>query len=241
MNNLSDTIVASVILDDQVYVVTEKNIIAVAENRTFPLPSGMQAKFATAMDDLRLIFVYTENGKLYAWSPIARSFVENTLPLEGNVAVAGIDTYLTYLYVLDSATDQVFRFPRADGGFGTGTSWLKETLAIEAGARLTVNETLFIGLNESTVKAFFRGRSGNTFELPTGGLTLADIYTHPGLTNVYGLDASHKRILIWNQDGRLIKEISHDKLSDGTTLSVNEKQGEFFISTEEALLSYKLR
>lgn len=241
LNNLSDTIVASVILDDQVYVVTEKNIIAVAENKTFPLPSGMQAKFATAMDDLRLIFVYTENGKLYAWSPIARSFFENTLPLEGNVAVAGIDTYLTYLYVLDSATDQVFRFPRADGGFGTGTSWLKETLAIEADARLTVNETLFIGLDESTVKAFFRGRSGNTFELPTGGLTLADIYTHPGLTNVYGLDASHKRILIWNQDGRLIKEISHDKLSDGTTLSVNEKQGEFFISTEEALLSYKLR
>lgn len=241
LNNLSDTVVASVILDDQVYAVTDKSIIAVAENKTFPLPGGMRAKFATAMDDLRLIFVYTENGKLYAWSPIARSFVENTLPLETGIQVAGIDTYLTYLYVLDSATDQIYRFPRADGGFGTGTSWLKETVAIEENARLTVNETLFIGLSDTTVKAFFRGRSSNTFELPTGGLTLSDLYTHPGLTNVYGLDASQKRILIWNQDGRLIKEITHDRLNEGQTLSVNEKQGEFFISTKEALLSYKLK
>lgn len=241
LNNLSDTVIASVILDDQVYTVTEKNIVAVAENKTFPLPSGAEAKFATAMDDLRLIFVYTDNNKLYAFSPIAKSFVENTLPLDGGAVITGIDTYLTYLYVLDSTADQIYRFPRAEGGFGAGTPWLKESVAIESTTQLTVNETLFIGLNDTTVKAFFRGRAGNTFELPTGGLTLADLYTHPGLTNVYGLDASHKRILIWNQDGRLIKEISHDKLSEGTTLSVNEKQGEFFISTEEALLSYKLR
>lgn len=241
LTDIPGPIIASVILDDQVYAVTEKSIIAVNENKSFPLPGGSRAQFATAMDDLRLIFVYTENNHLYAFSPITKSFVENTLPLDSSVVVSGIDTYLTYLYVLDSTSDQVYRFPRADGGFGAGTPWLKESAAIENTAQLTVNETLFIGLDQAIIKGFFRGRNSTTFEIPNGGLSINDLYTHPGLANVYGLDATHKRILIWNQDGRLVKEISHDKLSEGITLSANEKQGEFFISTSNSLLSYKLR
>lgn len=236
-----EALVTSVILGDQTYAITKKNIVPITETKTFPLPSGEQARFATAMDDLRLIFIYTENGKLYAWSPISKTFVENTLPFEGTPQVAGIDTYLTYLYVLDSQSDQVYRFPRADSGFGAGTPWLKEGLAIEETSHLAVNETLFIAPDTATIKGFFRGRAASTLELPSDGLSVTDLYTHPGLENVYALDSEHKRIVIWNQDGRLIKELPHDKLADGLTLSVNEKQGEFFIGTQNSLLSYKLK
>ncbi len=72
-------------------------------------------------------------------------------------------------------------------------------------------------------------------------MNIMSLYTLPGLANVYGLDAEHHRILIWNQDGRLIRELSHEKLTDGRTLSVNEKQGELFIGTTDTLLSYKLK
>lgn len=240
LSALPDPLVTSVILNDQAYAITEKNIVTVADHQVFPFPGGNRAKFAAAMNDLRLIFIYTESGKLYAWSPIAKTFVENALPFDGSIQVAGIDTYLTYLYVLDSVSDQVYRFPRADGGFGTATPWLREAVAVEATSKLAVNETLFIAPDSTTLKGFFRGRAASTLEAQDG-LFVTDLYTHPGLENVYVLDSEHKRIIIWNQDGRLIKELPHDKLADGLTLSVNEKQGEFFIGTQNSLLSYKLK
>jgi hypothetical protein len=182
-----------------------------------------------------------ESGKLYAWSPIAKSFVENTLALPDGTTISGIDTYLTYLYVLDSAHDQVYRFPRAPGGFGVGSSWLKESVSVEPNSHLAVNESLYIAPDQQTIKGFFRGRNTTTFETPDNSLTLTDLYTHPGLQNVYALDADHAQVIIWNQDGKLIQTLHDEKLSAGRTLSVNEKTREIFVSTNNTLLSYKLK
>ncbi len=237
----SEKIIASLVLNDENYIVTEQNITSLSDNKAFAFPGNAPARFATAMDDLRLIFIYTENNRLYAFSPISRTFVENSLPFDGTLDIAGIDTYLTYLYVLDSTSDQVYRFPRAEGGFGTSTPWLRESVAVEKTSKFSVNETLFIAPDTTTIRGFFRGRNSSTFEIPGNNLALTDLYTHPGLTNVYGLDATHRRILIWNQDGRLIKEIVHDTFSTGQTLSVNEKEGQFFLGTDTSLLSFKLK
>nr|MBP9728241.1 hypothetical protein [Candidatus Moranbacteria bacterium] len=225
--SFSPPIITSVVLNEEVYVITQKNILSITEKKSYPLPNNSRAQFATTMDDLRLIFVATENNTLYAWSPISKTFVENTLTLAEGATVTGIDTYLTYLYVLDSTHDQVYRFPRAAGGFGESTLWLKDSVAIDATSHLAVNESLYIALDGHTLKGFFRGREGNGFETPTD-LSITDLYTHPGLKNVYALDAEHKRVIIWNQDGKLIEELTHEKFSEGKTLSVNEKDGEIF-------------
>lgn len=241
LDTASERIVTSVILNNETYVITEKNIISVIDKKSFPIPGGSKALFATAMDDLRLIFIYTERGALYAWSPLSKTFVENTLALSEGSSITGIDTYLTYLYILDSENNQVYRFPRALSGFGTSIPWLKETLPIESTSRLAVNENLFIATDSSTIKGFFRGRITNTFETPSNGLDLTDLYTHPGLINVYGLDKEHRKIYVWNQEGKLLQEFSHEKFSDGQTLSVNEKQNEIFITTDNTLLSFKFK
>lgn len=240
LGDVSEPIIGSVVLNEEVYVITQKNIHSVTEKKSYPLPNNGRAQFATTMDDLRLIFIATENNALYAWSPISKTFVQNTLALPENSTPVGIDTYLTYLYVLDSSSDQVYRFPRADGGFGAGTPWLKDTVAIDTTSRLAVNESLYIATDTHTLKGFFRGREGKSFEAPEH-LTITDLYTHPKLQNVYVLDAEHARVVVWNQDGKLLKELSNDKFSEGQTLSVNEKAGEIFVSTSNALLSYKLK
>lgn len=234
-----DGMVSSLILNDELYIIMPTGVRTLS-GETYPLPSG-RVQFATAMNDLRLIFVATDRGTLYAWSPITKKYIENTLPLEAKNGLSGIGSYLTYLYALDSATDQIYRFPRAEGGFGAGTPWLRDSVTIEPSTRLSVNETLYLMLDPATIRGYFRGRVSSTFESPADGMSIVSLYTFPGLQNVYGLDAPHHRILIWNQDGRLIRELSHEKFSDGRTLSVNEKNGELFIGTADALLSFKLK
>jgi len=240
LKQLPEPIIGSVVLNEEAYVITKSDVISVADNKSYPLPGTASAQFATTMDDLRLVFIATTDKKLYAWSPISKTFVENTLALADGANIVGIDTYLTYLYILDSTNDQVYRFPRADSGFGESTAWLKDSVTIDATSDFGVNESLYISQSANTIKGYFRGREANTFEAPTN-LTITDLYTHPGLQNIYVLDAEHNRVIIWNQDGKLLKEFTHEKFSEGKTLSVNEKAGEIFISTENTLLSYKLK
>ncbi len=241
LNQTGSPLVTSIVLNDETYAVTEKSVIAVAQNKSFALPGDNTALFAAAMDDLRLIFVYTRSGHLYAFSPISKNFVENTLSLPEGTRVTGIGTYLTYLYVLDSNHDQIYRFPRADGGFGAPATWLKETVAIEDDSLLAVSETLFIAPNAGALNGFFRGRQSITLEIPEGGMNLESLYTSPDLAQIYALDSEHNHLLVWNQEGKLLKTYENNRLSEGNSLSVNEKTNEAFIGTDENLLSFKLR
>ncbi len=234
-------IIASVLLNDDIYVITAENIIGVREDKRYALPAGSgAAMLAAPMDDLRLIFISTDAGELFAWSPINRAFVKNTLALPENTAVRDIDTYLTYLYVLDGAHNQVYRFPRAEGGFGAPSFWLKDSVAFEENAQLAVNETIFVAPNKSTVQAFFRGRFVKNLEEPNTTLAITHLFTHPGLTHVYALDADNKRILVWNQDGALIAQYFSEQLAGARTIAVNETTGEIFLTTQNALLSVKI-
>lgn len=238
----NNSLITSVLLGSDVYLITEKNITHVREGKSYPIPNNDRVRFAAVMDDLRLIFIATKNGKLYAWSPISSTFTENTLSLPQGATVDALDTYLTYLYVLDSTNDQIFRFPRAEGGFGQGSPWLKENVALENGSKMAVNETIFIAKETSSVQGFFRGRLARTLESPNTELGVTSLYTHPGLANIYVLDRPHKRVVVWNQDGALIAQYFHDKMGEAKTISVNEKTGEMFLSTDSnTLLSFKLK
>jgi len=235
-----DPTVASVLLDNETYLITEKNIVSVSDKKQFALPGSGSARLAAPMDHLSLIFLYTDAGELFAWSPISRTFVKNTLTLPEGATVRDIGTYLTYLYVLDASTDQIYRFPRAEGGFGPGLAWMKDSVAIEDNAKMAVNETIFLAPNKSTVQAFFRGRLVKNLESPNTPLSVTSLFTHPGLANVYALDAEYKRILVWNQDGTLLAQYFSDQLADTKTITVNEKTNEIFLTTSSSLLSFKL-
>ncbi len=236
----TEKIVVPLILTDTPYLVTTHAVVEATENKTYPLPEGESARYATAMDDLRLVFVYTENRRLFAWSPISHTFVENTLALPEGVTVTSIGTYLTYLYVLDSATNQIYRFPRAVGGFGASVLWLRDTVAIEDTTQMAVNETIFLAPTTSLIRGFFRGRLTVTLQDPKTPLALTLLYTHSRLANVYALDRENKRVLVWNQDGRLLNQYFHEKIGEATALTVNEKNNELFLATDNELLSFKM-
>ncbi len=241
VSNTSEPIIGNIILDDESFLVTEKTVTAVASHQSYSIPGGSPARLVAAMDNLRLLFVLTETGKLYAFSPIRKSFVENTLTLPAGAKVEALGAYLTYLYVLDSTTDQIYRFPRAEGGFGAGTAWLKDTITLESNAHMTVSDTIFLSSDPSTVRGYFRGRATSTLEVPEGGLAVTALYTHPGLQNIYALDSAHQSVYTWNQEGKLVNTYSDPAFVGGMTLSVDETQGQIFIGTETSLLSYKLK
>ena len=236
-----ENIITSVLLDTDIYIITAKGIVNVREDKQYALPAGSGSiRLAAPMDDLRLIFVHTDAEELFAWSPISRTFVKNTLALPAGASVRDIGTYLTYLYVLDDANNQIYRFPRAEGGFGSASLWLKDPVTFEERSRMAISETIFVAPNKDTVQAFFRGKFVKDLEAPNTPLSITHLFTHPGLVNVYALDADNKRILVWSQNGTLIAQYFSEQLSGALTITVNEKTNEAFVTTSSTLLSFRL-
>jgi hypothetical protein len=236
-----NNVLSSVVLNDETYLITAKEIINVSEEKHYALPqdSGI-ALLATPMNDLSLIFIYTDTRKLFAWSTINHSFVQNTISLPEKTIVRDIGAYLTYLYVLDDANDQIYRFPRAEGGFGEPIFWLKDSVAFEENARMAVSENIFLTAGNNSVKMFFRGRYVKNLESPNTPLAVASLFARPNLANIYALDAENKRVIVWNQEGAIIAQYFSEKLSGAQTINVNEKTNEILVTTDNSLLAFKM-
>ncbi|MBI2439137.1 MAG: hypothetical protein HYV45_00815 [Candidatus Moranbacteria bacterium] len=230
-----------VLLDNEVYGIGENTVFSLREQKTYSFPrENGTIRLATAMDDLSLIFLYTTKKELYSFSSITHAFTKNNLDIPEGADIQSIGTYLTYLYALDSAHDQIYRFPRATGGFGTASFWLKEKTSCEDNATFAIHETLFLSCPDNTLSSFFRGRLVTRFSLPDTPFTLTTLFTAPDLTHIYALDASQKMFYIFRQDGTLFRRYSLEKIPDALSFVVNEKNNELFIMTNHTLLSFKI-
>lgn len=234
--------VTSVLLRDTPYLITQSGVFSVSDTIHSTLPAGSGTPvFATPMNDLGFIFLYTTTKELFAWNPINRAFVKNTLILPPGAVVKGMGTYLTYLYVLDGTTSQIYRYPRAEGGFGEPVAWLKDSVTLGEEPLLALSETIFLSTTRDTVQAFFRGRFAKNLESPATPLAVTAIFTERNLTNVYALDSTNKRILVWNQDGALLKQYFSESLVETQSITVNEKTNTAFVTTSNSLLSFPLK
>lgn len=234
--------VTSVLLRDETYLITRSGIFSVQGKIHSALPAGSGAPvFAAPMNDLGFIFLYTDTKELFVWNPINRTFVKNTLALPPGAIVKAIGTYLTYLYILDGASNQIYRYPRAEGGFGEPVAWLKDPLTFGEQPLMAISENIFLSTEGETVQAFFRGRFVKNLESPATALAVTDIWTARDFANVYALDSQNKRILVWNQDGALLRQYFSANLADARSITVNEKTSEVFIATQNSLLSFQLK
>ncbi|MFZ1626349.1 MAG: hypothetical protein WAT81_00925, partial [Candidatus Moraniibacteriota bacterium] len=116
-------------INEGVWLVTERAIINLKTQESVAAPEPL--RLATGMDDLDVIFTVGQSGSLYLWSTVTKKFEKNTLPLPDGAEVSAIGSYLTYLYVLDQNAGVIYRFPRAEGGFGAATTWSKEPVTAD--------------------------------------------------------------------------------------------------------------
>ncbi len=234
-----EPLLASVILNNDLFLISSGNIFFPREGKRYALPDNRRALLAAAMEDLRLIFIVTEDGGLFAWSPLSKTFVRNDLSLPENSRIRSIGTYLTYLYVLDSENDQIYRFPRAEGGFGAPTIWLKNSLSLDDTASFAVSENIFLSTDRSSVRIFSRGRETGTLESPTAPLQVRSLSVQSALGHISVLDPENKRVVVWNQDGTILSQYFSERFGSGLAVSINEKTGEVFVLTPETVLSFR--
>ncbi|EKE19043.1 MAG: hypothetical protein ACD_9C00158G0007 [uncultured bacterium] len=240
----TENIVTTLIANDEATLITKSSIAIIqnGETKEFPLPADSGTPIRAAyMNDLSLVFVLTDTDKVISFSPISKKFIDNKINLAGVTSTNFIGTYLTYLYLLDSKTNQIYRFPRADGGFGEKTSWLKDSTSLSETSDMTIDDNIFVVSNNQVLKLFKGQKQDFTLETSTTPINFDKIYTTPELQSLYALDIKNSRLVQYSKDGKILAQFHNETFKDASSLAVNEKNKTAYVAVPSGLISISIQ
>ena len=241
----TDLTVGTIISNVGVATFTKNSVLISDGNAQFkehPLPENQGSIVNAAfMNDLSLILIMTDQNKVISFSPISLKFADNNINLSGKAQGSFIGTYLTYLYVLDSDANQIYRYPRADGGFGEKTNWLKAEASLSETSSMTIDDSIYLVQNNKVMK-FFKGQpQALKLEDSQTAINFDQIYTTIDSDSLYVLDIENARLIQFAKDGgSIISQHYNEDLKNGSSLTVDEKNKAAYITTSEGLISISL-
>lgn len=221
---LAQSLINLIYLNEKSYGIAPNSIISLDDQSSFPVPSEFgEILFAAPMDDLRLIFIFNAKKEAISFSPLSKKFQANNLHSPENAFPSSAGTYLTYLYLLDSDNNQIYRYPRAEGGFGEGSSWIKENISLNGFKEMAINENIFI-TDEKEILKFFKGKK-QKFSIESLSIPLQPkkLFAREDESYFFVLDAKNARVVkIDNNNGSALAQYYHPELEQAKIFTVNE-------------------
>lgn len=234
------TIKDSTFLKNDLFLLTDENSLikfSVRDNNKTEilLPENFEnPQYLSAIESLQLVFIVSSE-EVYSYSPITNSFSRNTINIPENSEIIGAGTYLTYLYLLDKNFNQVYRYHRAPGGFGSYKNWLLEVYDLNSATNLAISDSVYITFDNGKIDKYFQGKK--EFEI-----NLEEDF----IPNKIRAKIDKNEILVLDQEqGKIIKlsdkgqqqEIYQDKqFKKASDFSVDFENKQIFIITEEKKL-----
>jgi hypothetical protein len=243
---VNSSLLTTILLKQSLFAVTKTAIISLddtAKTQSFSLPSqfGTSILKATSMNDLNTIFLFTDTGMLVSFTPSNHAFTANQITLPANVHITSLATYLTYLYVLDSHNNTLYRYPRADGGFGNMTTWLKESLDISDTSSIAINESVYLTQNNSFL-SFNRGKKEFvSFETSATPIIPSSAFAREDTRLVYILDIANTRLIAFDKSsGSILNQYTNNKLKEAISVVVDEASNKAIFTTPTEVFSLSL-
>jgi len=190
------------------------------------------------MGDLDLIFLLTNSGNLYSFSPTTKKFTkQNNIPDFDSSKVSAINTFMTYLYTLDD--NGITRYARIENGFGNEKKWLKENIDLKNATSFAIDENIYV-TKEGQVIKFTRGKKQD-FNLESNNAYIDFAYTTEDTKFLWLLDTKNNEVLkIDKSNNKTLAKYEIEELKDIISFTVNEKKKVAIITTQNKVLSLQL-
>ncbi len=238
----NDNLLGTFIFNGSVFAISKHKLIKLINNNQydFPFPDYFgQATTYSFMSDLNLLFLLDENKKLISFSPISRKFKDNVISIPEDSEITSIGTYLTYIYLVDTKNNQIYRYPRAEGGFGEKTNWLKENIDLKNISAIAVDENIFLLNSKNNILKLTKGKL-QPFNLKMDDNSSASaIFTNDDLSYIYILDNLNGEIVIFDKNGNRFNFLSNQKLTQANNFWIDEKKNLTYFTVSKTLFKLK--
>ncbi|KKU55669.1 MAG: hypothetical protein UY41_C0002G0014 [Candidatus Moranbacteria bacterium GW2011_GWE1_49_15] len=231
-------VIGSFPLESDLYAVTDRTVTLIKENETKEftwLEEYGSGRITAYMKDLNLIFILTDREKVVSFSPVSLDFKDNSIVIPQGAQISQASTYLTYLYLLDKKNNQIYRYPRAEGGFGEKTDWVKKPLDASSVSDMAIDDNVFLA-DKTGLRKLFRGEIVDfTMENSTTPVNFNKVHTDITAEGIYVMDIGNSRIIKFDKEGKLLKQYHNESVSDATGFSINETDKKAYIITSDEI------
>ncbi|MBD3361006.1 hypothetical protein GF366_04370 [Candidatus Peregrinibacteria bacterium] len=160
---------------------------------------------ATGFDDQNSVIFLTKSGKLIEYREGIMSFMDTD---DGSFHKAvSIDDWSNRIYLLDPNSSQIWKYTYKGTSekFGGAESYLTEDVDISNAVDFAIDANIYVLLSNGDIWKFYAGSRAefninnppfNAFKNPTV------IYTNEKLDEVYVLDSSEARVLVFKKDSQ---------------------------------------
>lgn len=225
-------------IDNYDIAVTKDSIIVLDDDNikhSLPVDSGI-IKYATVMDDLKLVFLLTDKNKLFSFSPKSKEFKSQELNVDVK-SVKDIETYMTYLYVV---TDNgITRHARKEGGFDDGSDWIEDGTDIKSVTDVAINNNIFV-IKGKNVLSFFKHKKVDFGLKDVESIDL--IYIEENMKYLWALNKEKSTIYKFDKStGKLIDEFVHGDIKNVVSFAVDEKSNIAIVTTDQIVFRFELK
>lgn len=188
----------------------------------------------TVSSDKKIIF-YTDTPGAAVFDPKKNEITaaEISLP-KNNPDIKDIVAFDAYFYILDPANEQIIKYKRTTGGFAEAKDWItnKGGNDLKKAVSMAVDGSLYILDDDGKIYKYFGGASKAFNQYPlfdaigTGGT----IVTRSNLKDLYVLDPANKRIVIFDKEGNLVKQIKSEKFDALKDMAVVDEKTAYVLN-----------
>jgi hypothetical protein len=234
----NDNLLIAYTQDNNLYTINKKT----NDLTNLSLPSDIKLSDIKAINyiaSLNLFFLASDTSVI-SYSPKTNKFYKNKISLPNEFKLGGQNTYLSYLYLLDKTSGQIYRYPRDTGGFGKRKKWLNTPLKNKnLVATISIDENIRIAYTDGTVEKYFGGKLQDTTKFTLKSLDF--IMTGENLNAYYLLSKQNGQILKVNKkDNKIEKIYQNSDIQNSNTFSLNKEKNLLYIFNDKELLSIDL-
>lgn len=224
--------------DDRVFDFDPKN----NNLKELTLPKELKKiKTITPMPQLQLVFIISDN-QVFSYSPVTGKYDANRLNLPTDFQPITADTYLTYLYLFDKTSGQIYQYPRAFGGFEQPKLWLRDTIDQANVTCAYVNGFIHIGFNDGTIRRYSKGKLDENFNFNKDNTDFipSKIQSENEGEKIYVLASKNGSLLELDSKGNILKEQMDSRLLNAKDFWFDNKENLLYLVDEKNQL-FKLK
>ncbi len=187
--------------------------------------------YLSSIESLSLVFIVSQD-QTYSYSPVTNNFSKNIIAMPESFKSVGIGTYLTYLYLLDQETNQIYRYDRVPGGFGTAKKWLKKPANLENATSFDVSDSIYIAFNNGKIQKYFSNELKKEFNLEEN-FEPHKIRTKINQNEIFALDRKQGKIVMLFENNNQQVFFEDKKFKNANDFSVDFENKKVFVITKK--------
>jgi len=157
---------------------------------------------------------------------------------------AFFEAYAGNIYLLEKGQNMIWRFVGSDNTFSEKQKWLAPGVETDFSLvkKISIDGSIWILTSSGKILKFTLGNPQNfSFVGESPALTSLDnFYTNEELKNIYVMDKTLKRIVVFDKEAKFVSQYYADAISEAKDFMVSEEEGKIILLTGDRLYSLDL-